>query len=405
MQQLTLEQLYRQHAGRVLAALIARLGDFQLAEDALQDAWVEALQHWPQSGVPNSPAAWLLTVARRRAIDRLRRVGTQQACADDLKYARELEQAWQAPDDDIPDERLRLIFTCCHPTLKLEHQVALTLHTLCGLAVEAIARAFLVSPITMAQRLVRAKRKIRDAGIPYKVPQADVLAERLAAVSAVVYLTFNEGYQVTAGDNIMRPDLCAEAIRLGRLLAEQMPTPETAGLLALMLLHHARSPARMHGGTGYIPLDQQERSLWDQQRSSEGQQLLLRALAQGRPGPYQIQAAISAVHNEAADASQTDWRQIAGLYGALLEIEPSPVVALNRAIAVGRAESAVAALAIIEGLAEALADYQPFHAARAQCLAELGHHDDARASYRRAITMTTNAVEADYLHHQLAALS
>ena len=403
----SITHLYRVHAGRVLALLIARLNDFQLAEDALQDAWLEATKRWPETGVPKSPDAWLLTVARRRAIDQLRRIGTRESSQDELKFAYQLESEWSAEafsdNDTIPDERLRLIFTCCHPALRIEYQIALTLRTLCGLSTDEIARAFLLPPKTMAQRLVRAKRKIRDAKIPYRVPEGGQLTERLEAVRSVIYLTFNEGYVAHSGEVLIRDGLCEEAIRLARLLSEQIADPENMGLLALLLLHQSRQHARLDAERNYIPLDQHNRNLWDDELAQQGKSLLLDALAHRRPGPYQIQAAISAVHSDSKLNGHTDWPQIVGLYRALIEHQDTPVVRLNYALAIARAESPASGLLLVDELADALDTYQPFHAARADLLRRGEQFAAASEAYDRAIALTTNPFEKRYLIKQRQA--
>ena len=395
-------QIYRAHAGRVLAALIAYLRDFQLAEDALQDAWVDALNQWPRDGTPQQPQAWLLTVARRRGIDRLRRAGRERDSANEIRRARELDAHWIIDESQIPDEQLRLIFTCCHPALKSEHRVALTLHTLCGLTPEEIGRAFLTSATTMSQRLVRAKRKIRDAGIPYRIPEGEQLIERVTGVRDVIYLVYNEGYNATASETLNRPDLCLEAIRLARLLFAALPYSENGGLLSLLLLHDARRPARVDELGIYVPLLDQDRKKWTADKIEEGRQLLLQNLARRRPGPYQIQAAISAVHCDADTRDDTDWRQILGLYDALLGFTDTDVVRLNRIVALSYVESPAAALGELSALADALAEYQPFHAVHADLLLRNGESDRARAAFSRAVALSSNAAERAFLQTKRA---
>ncbi|HEY1388583.1 MAG TPA: RNA polymerase sigma factor [Ktedonobacterales bacterium] len=412
------DHVYRQESGRILAALIASLRDFTLAEDALQDAMVAALQQWPASGVPRNPAAWLTTIARRKAIDRLRREGTlaqKQALLQALEQVGatdSLDTAEDAPP--IPDERLKLFFTCCHPALPLEARVALTLRTLGGLSTAEIAAAFLTPLPTMAQRLVRAQRKIRDAGIPYRAPPLPLLAERMEGVLAVLYLIFNEGYTSTSGDALIRQDLCAEAIRLTRVLValiasepELPEEPEALGLLALMLLHSSRRAARVDAAGDLVLLEDQDRTLWNWAEVVEGMETLDKALALRRPGPYQIQAAISALHAEAPTPAETDWQQIALLYARLAHMTPSPVVELNQAVAVAMAEGPDAGLEMLDRLrlGEALAHYYLYHAARADLLRRAGRVEEATASYREALSLCQNRIERRFLQRRLAELA
>ncbi len=416
-----IERVYREESGRILATLIAATGDFIVAEDALQDAVVAALRQWPREGTPRQPAAWLTTIARRKAIDRLRRDQTllrKQATLQALADLEAAQLAAPAPPDDganeFPDERLKLLFTCCHPALALDARVALTLRTLGGLTTEEIARAFLVTDTTMAQRLTRARRKIRDAGIPYRVPPLHLLPERLDGVLATLYLIFNEGYDASAGDTLIRRELCDEAIRLARtlltLLAREPSLegdePEALGLLALMLLTHARRHARATADGDLITLEEQDRALWDAAEIAEGLALLDRALMARRRGPYQIQAAISALHAQAPSAAETDWRQITLLYEALAALTPSPVVALNHAVAVAMADGPERGLALLDNpaLADDLRDYHHYYAARADLLRRARRPAEAAAAYQRALALCHNQVERRYLERRLGEL-
>ena len=402
------DAVYRSESRRVFATLIRLLGDFDLAEEALHDAFTSAVERWPRDGVPANPRAWLISAGRFKAIDALRRRARFDASLAAL--AERLNAATRdaaGPDDEgIEDDRLRLIFTCCHPALPLDARTALTLREVCGLTTEEVARAFLAVPPTVAQRIVRAKAKIKTANIPYQVPSRADLPGRLDTVLRVIYLLFNEGYSASSGGSLTRPDVSGEAIRLGRLLAELLPEPEALGLLALMLLHDSRRRARTSPAGDLVLLENQDRSLWDRQQIAEGQALVERALSSGRYGPYTLQAAIAAVHAGAAGAGATDWAQIVGLYDVLLRAAPSPVVELNRAVAVAMRDGPLAGLELIDAILARgdLADYHLAHSARADLCRRLGRTAEARASYQQALALARLEPERRFLGRRLAEL-
>ena len=405
------DAVYRSDSRRVLATLIRLLGDFDLAEEALHDAFTAAVERWPLEGVPANPRAWLVSAGRFKAIDGLRRRARFDASLAHLAQRLDADSAgaprgWEEDDEGVEDDRLRLIFTCCHPALPPDAQLALTLREVCGLTTEEIAHAFLTAASTVAQRIVRAKGKIRDAGIPYQLPSRADLPDRLASVLHVIYLVFNEGYSASAGASLTRPDLSGEAIRLGRLLVELLPEPEAFGLLALMLLHESRRVARTSPTGELVLLDDQDRALWSREQIAEGQALVERALSSRRFGPYTLQAAIAAVHADAPRAAATDWAQIVGLYDVLARADPSPVVELNRAAAVAMRDGPSAGLALIDALLARgdLADYHLAHSARADLLRRLGKTAEARAAYEVALKLTRQAPERRFLERRLREL-
>jgi RNA polymerase sigma-70 factor (ECF subfamily) len=404
-----LDSLYRVDSGRILATLIRLLSDFDLAEEAMHEAFATALSLWPKSGVPDSPRPWLISTARFKAIDTLRRRARLDASQDEL--ARYLEAQWSAAErskeeDRVEDDRLRLIFTCCHPSLPPEAHVALTLREVCGLTTEEIAKAFLTTPRTLAQRIVRAKAKIRDARIPYQVPSPQEFPERLGAVLQVIYLVFNEGYSAAAGAEVTRAELTSEAIRLGRLLSELLPEPEVLGLLSLMLLQESRRAARTSPTGELILLEHQDRSLWNREQIAEGVALLEKVLQSRRFGSYTLQAAIASVHAEAESVAVTDWRQIVALYDRLVRIQPSPVVQLNRAVAIAMRDGPEAGLTHIDAVLAhgELANYYLAHSARADMYRRLGRTDEARASYEKALALTQQEPERQFLQERIRQL-
>lgn len=409
----SVESVFREESGRIIATLIRLSGSFDRAEEAMQEAFASALMHWPQKGIPQNPGAWITAVAHRKLVDAVRRETTRIEKQDSVSYEISRSQ-FSAPDADdsvamqYPDDRLRLIFTCCHPALNLEAQVALTLRTLGGLATPEIARAFLVPEPTVAQRLVRAKKKIQTARIPYEIPPPELLTERLTAVMAVIYLIFNEGYSATSGAALIRRDLCREAIRLGRILSQLMPEEsEMTGLLALMLLQDSRRETRVNAAGDLMTLEEQDRSRWDRIEIEEGTRLVEDALRRHRVGPYQLQAAIAAVHANASSSDATDWAEIAALYGELAAISPTPVVALNRAVAIAMSEGWEKGLSAIDALSRSgdLSHYYLLHSARADLLRRLGRNREAAEAYRKAIDLATNEVEQNYLQRRLQQVS
>ena len=404
MQQ-TVDAIYRSESRAVLATLIRLLGDFNVAEEAVHEAFRAALETWPQSGVPENPRAWLVSTGRFKAIDNLRRLSRFDALDTEV-HDLAVEDPDPADADSVEDDRLRLIFTCCHPALSQDAQVPLTLREVCGLTTEAIAQAFLTPAPTLAQRIVRAKSKIRDAGIPYEVPSTAELPERLEPVLRVIYLVFNEGYSASSGDSLTRHDLSAEAIRLGRLLAELLPEAEVLGLLALMLLQDSRRMTRVSSAGDLVLLEDQDRTQWNHEQIAEGCALVERALTTRRFGSYSLQAAIAAVHAQAPTAADTDWPQIVGLYDVLLRGEPSPIVELNRAVAVAMRDGPKAGLVLVDALIERgeLKDYRLIHAARADLCRRLGRNVEARTSYEHALALTQQEAEQRFLRHRLAQL-